>query len=162
MSRDFRQTCDLEIEERIMAENLIQSISRFLGGKPSVRVVADDLQMTSGLILLVRMMFADGELRAEEMAAFRSLCVKGFGLDERDIPEILEYLKDFGYETSAWDAAAMFKEVPIEKKRVLLVHLLELAKSDNHLDASEEALIRRTAEILGLTAEDIVATGKGN
>lgn len=138
-----------------MTDNVIQAISRMLGGSPSVRVVADDLQMTSELILLVRMMFADGELRPGEMGAFKRICVDAFGLDERDIPQILEYLKDFGYETSAWDAASMFTDVSVEKKRALLVHLLKLAKADNHLDVSEEELIRRTAKVLGLSAEDI-------
>jgi uncharacterized tellurite resistance protein B-like protein len=143
-----------------MADNLIQSISRMLGGKPSVRVVAEDLQLTSELILLVRMMFADGEMRPEELQAFKRLCVETFGLDERDIPQILQYLKDFGYETSSFDAAAMFKDRPIEQKRTLLVNLLKMAKADNHLDMSEEELIRRTASVLGLTSADLAKTNK--
>ena len=49
-----------------MVNNIIDSISRVLGGNPSAKKVSDDLQMTSELILLVRMMFADGELRPED------------------------------------------------------------------------------------------------
>lgn len=135
--------------------SVLDSISRVLGGNPSAKKVSDDLQLTSELILLVRMMFADGELRPQEMDMFKRLCTEAFGLDEQDIPGILEYLKDFGYETTAWDAASMFADHDLERKKKLLVHLLTIAKSDNHLDLNETELIKRTAKILGLSAEDI-------
>lgn len=135
--------------------NVLDSISRMLGGNPSVNKVSDDLQLTSELILLVRMMFADGELRPQEMDIFKRLCTEAFGLNEEDIPGILVYLKDFGYETTAWDAASMFADHDIERKKSLLMHLLTIAKADNHLDLSETELIKRTAKVLGLTAEDI-------
>lgn len=138
-----------------MAENIIDSISRILGGNPSARRVADDLQLTSELILLVRMMFADGTLKDVEMAVFKKMCKEVFGLDETDIPGILEYLKDFGYETTAWDAASMFKDHSLERKKTLLLHLLKIAKSDDHIDTSEVALIQKIAGILELSPEEI-------
>ena len=143
-----------------MSTGFLDGLNRLLGGNPSAQKVADNLQLTSELILLVRMMFADGELRPAEMAAFKKMCVEGFGLDERDIPGVLEYLKDFGYETTAWDAASMFAKYDVERKKTLLLHLLNVAKADNHLDISEAELIRKTAKILGLSAEDIGASGK--
>lgn len=91
---------------------------------------------------------------------FKRLCKEAFGLEEQDIPGVLEYLKDFGYETTSWDAASMFADHDIERKKALLVHLLTIAKADNHLDLSEEELIRRTAEVLGLTAQDIADSRK--
>ncbi len=141
-----------------MAESALDKFSRFLGGNPSLTKVADDLQLTSELILLVRMMFADGELKPEEMAMFKRLCKEAFGLKEEDIPGILEYLKEFGYETTAWDAAQMFKERSTDRKKELLVHLLNVAKADNNLDISEIELIRKTAAVLGLSAKDIAST----
>ena len=138
-----------------MSKGIIDSISRMIGGNPSLNKVADDLQLTSELILLVRMMFADGELQPTELTAFRKLCTEVFNLDEEDIPGVLEYLKEFGYETTSWDAASMFVGHDIERKKALLVHLLNIAKADNHLDLGEIELIRRTTKILGLTAEDL-------
>ncbi len=140
-----------------MSNLIIDKLSRLIGNNPSVRKVADDLQLTSELILLVRMMFADGRLRPEEMEAFKKLCAESFGLDEDDIPEILEYLKDFGYETTAWDAASMFKERSPERKKQLLLHMLTVAKSDKDVAVSEVELIRKTADVLGLSAEEIEA-----
>lgn len=138
-----------------MAQSIIEKLNRFLGNNPSLSRVADDLQLTSELILLVRMMLADGDLKETELAAFKRMCAGSFGLHEDDIPGVLQYLKDFGYETSAWDAAAMFRSYSLERKRELLLHLLAIAKSDGHLDRSEAELIRRTASVLGLTAQQV-------
>ncbi len=143
-----------------MSSGILDGLSRLLGGNPSAQKVSEDLQLTSELILLVRVMFADGTLKPAEMDMFKRLCTEAFGLDEQDIPGILEYLKDFGYETSAWDAASMFANHDVERKKTLLVHLMTVAKADNHLDISEAELIRKTAKVLGLSAEDIAATGK--
>lgn len=140
-----------------MPNRIIQSLSDFIGGNSAVRRVADDLQLTSELILLVRMLFADGALKPAELEAFNKICREAFGFREADIPQVLEYLKDFGYETTAWDAAAMFQERDEERKKALLLHMLAIAKSDRDIAESEAELIRRTARILGLTAKDINA-----
>ena len=142
-----------------MAETFLEKFSRFMGSNPSLGKVADDLQLTSELILLVRMIFADGELKPEELDAFKRICASAFNLNEEDIPGVLQYLKDFGYETTAWDAAAMFADHDPERKKALLLHLLRIAKSGGHLDKSEAELIRKTAGALGLSAEDIAAGG---
>lgn len=134
----------------------LDKIRELIGGNRSVRRVADDLGLTSELILLVRMMFADGALKPEEMAAFSALCEQAFGLKRQDVPQVLEYLRDFGYETSAWNAAAMFREMSEEHRKSLLLHMLDIARSDSHLDVSEAELIRKTASVLGVSA-DLIA-----
>ena len=138
-----------------MSESMMDRFSRFMGNNPSLTKVSDDLQLTSELILLVKMIFADGKLSEGELDMFSSLCQSAFGLHKDDIPGILKYLQDFGYETSTWDAAAMFKGYSAERKRNLLVHLLQIAKSDGRVDESEQELIRRTASLLDMTAEDL-------
>ena len=67
----------------------------------------------------------------------------------------MRYLKDFGYEIKAENAAALFADLSVARKRALLVHMLSIAKSDNELHHDEAELIRRTAVILGLTPADI-------
>lgn len=138
-----------------MTNILIKSLREFVEGNRSVRKVADDIQLTSELILLVRMMFADGELRPEEIGNFKRICTTAFDIPEEDVPQVLQYLKDYGYETSAADAAQMFEDLDLERKRALLVHMLSIAKSDNDLDADEVELIRHTADTLGLSPDDI-------
>ena len=140
-----------------MAKSILDSLREFVDGNRSVRKVADDIELTSELILLVRMMFADGELRPEEIRNFKRICTTAFDIPENDVPQVLQYLKDYGYETTAADAAAMFSGLPMERKRALLVHMLSIAKADDEVHGGEAELIRRTADNLGLTSEDIRA-----
>ena len=141
-----------------MVSGILDTLREFVEGNRSVRRVADDIELTSELILLVRMMFADGELKRDELANFRRLCETAFAIPGEDVPEVLRYLGDFGYETKAANAASVFAELSVERKRALLVHMLSIAKSDNELHHDESELIRRTAEILGLTPSAILAT----
>lgn len=140
--------------------NIIDNIRGWLDQDKSVRMVAGDIQLTSELLLLVRMMLADGELKEEELDNFKRICNRAFGIPHADVPDVINYLKEFGYETTPQDAANMFQNLDIQRKRSLLVHMFSIAKSDNDLDENEIDLIRRTAGILGLTAEDILAAGR--
>lgn len=140
-----------------MASGILQTIREFLEGNKSVRRVADDIELTSELILLVRMMFADGELKAEEFENFTRICETAFAIPRQDVGEVLRYLREFGYETKAANAASIFAELSTARKRALLVHMLSIAKSDHELHRDEAELIRRTASLLGLTAAEIKA-----
>lgn len=145
-----------------MATNsFIRAIREFIEGNRSVRKVADDIQLTSELILLVRMMLADGELRPEELHNFKRICQTAFDIPEEDVPQVIRYLNDFGYETSAAQAAAMFADLDVDRKRALLLHMLSIAKSDDELHRDEAKLIQRTAALLGLTGDDIAALRAG-
>lgn len=140
-----------------MASGILDSIREFIDGNQSVRRVADDIELTSELILLVRMMFADGELREEEYENFARICETAFAIPAKDVPKVLQFLKQFGYETKAVNAASIFAELSAARKRSLLIHMLSIAKSDNELHSDEAELIRRTAAVLGLTPADIKA-----
>lgn len=134
---------------------LVERIRGWLDQDKSVRMVAEDIQLTSELILLVRMMFADGKLLPEELANFKRICKIAFGIPEEDVPQVIEYLREFGYETTVSDAAAMFEELEEERKRALLLHMMSIAKSDHEVHSDEVELIRRTSQILGLSEEDL-------
>ena len=134
---------------------IVDKIKQWLDNDKSVRMVADDIQLTSELILLVRMMFADGELKPQELNNFKRICKIAFAIPEEDVPQVIHYLREIGYETTAEDAASMFEGLDVERKRTLLVHMLSIAKSDNDLHSSEVDLIRKTASVLGMSAEDI-------
>lgn len=144
-----------------MASGILGSLREFVEGNRSVRRVADNIELTSELILLVRMMFADGELKRDELENFTRLCETAFAIPRNDVPKVLRYLKEFGYEIKAANAASIFSELSVARKRALLVHMLSIAKSDNELHEDETELIRRTADILGLTPADIKSIRTG-
>jgi len=134
---------------------VLDQIRGWLEQDRSVKRVAEDLQLTSELILLVRMIFADGQMKPEELQQFKNLCKIVFDIPEEDVPDVLKYLQEFGYETNVADAAAMFETLDPERKRTLLLHLLSMAKADNEIHPGEIDLIRKTAEILSISAVDL-------
>ena len=133
---------------------VVDKIKGWLEQDKSVKRVAEDLQLTSELVLLVRMIFADGELRPEELKDFKQICKIAFDIPDEDVPKVLKYLQEFGYETTVEDAAAMFRNLDMERKKALLVHMLSIAKSDSVIHRHEADLIRKTANVLGLNAAD--------
>ncbi len=136
---------------------IVDQIKGWIEQDRSVRRVAEDIQLTSELILLVRMMFADGKLQPEELKHFKQICQVAFDIPEEDVPDVLKYLQEFGYETTAEDATAMFENLEPERKKTLLVHMLSVAKADDDLHQREIDLIRKTASLLGMSADDIDA-----
>lgn len=138
-----------------MANRLVEAVRSYFDADKSVRKVAEDVELTAELILLIRMMFADGRLAKRELANFKRICQTAFDIPPEDVADVIAFLKETGYETSADEAAAMFQGLELERRRALLVHMLSIAKSDDELHSDEIELLRRTAGVLGMNAEDL-------
>jgi len=138
-----------------MANKLVEAVRNYFDQDKSVRKVADDVGLTAELILLIRMMFADGRLAKRELANFKRICLTAFDIPEEDVADVITYLKETGYETTAEEAAGMFEGLDVERRRALLVHMLSIAKSDDELHGQEIELLRRTAKVLGMNAQDL-------
>lgn len=138
-----------------MANKIVEAVRIYFDMDKSVRKVAEDVELTAELILLIRMMFADGRLAKRELTNFKRICKTAFDIPEEDVSDVIVFLKETGYETTSEEAAAMFQGLELERRRALLVHMLSIAKSDDELHTNEIDLIRRTAEVLGMSAEDL-------
>jgi len=134
---------------------IIENIKGWVAKDNSVKRVAEDIQLTSELILLVRMIYVDGEYKAEELQNFKRICKIAFDIEEEDVPKVIKYLQDFGYETTADDAANMFRSMSLERKKALLLHLLSVAKADNVLHQNEVDMIRNVANLLDVDANTL-------
>jgi uncharacterized tellurite resistance protein B-like protein len=135
----------------------LDKIRALMGPGTTVQRVADDQQLTAELILLVRMMFADGEMKPDELAQFKEICATRCDIPEEDIPDVVKFLTEFGYETTVENAAGMFADMEVEHKRAILRRMVRIAHSDDELDPMESLMIQRTADILGLTMMDAFA-----
>ena len=138
-----------------MANRLIENVREYFSQDKSVRKVADDVELTAELILLIRMMFADGRLAKRELKNFKNICETAFGIPRDDVADVIVYLKETGYETTSQEAASMFRGLALERRRALLVHMLSIAKSDDELHSGEIEMIRRTANVVGIDVEDL-------
>ena len=139
-----------------MVVALLDQFLALFDGDPGVRKVADDPVLSAELLLLFRMILADGEVAESEMRAFRRICRESFGITETSIDGVIEYLNDFGYETSGSQAIAMFRDLDVERRRLLAQHMAEIAKADEHLAENEVRLLRRTLDLLGISPVDLV------
>jgi uncharacterized tellurite resistance protein B-like protein len=142
--------------EDSMATGLLAQIRGLFDGDPGVRKVADDPALTAELLLLFRMILADGTVSESEMAVFRHICEDAFGISGDSLDGVIEYLNDFGYETTAAQAIAVFSELDIERRKHLARHMAEIAKADSKLAESEVRLLRRALDILGVSPADVV------
>ena len=138
-----------------MSESIFDRITAYLGAKSAVQKVADDPVLTAELLLLLHVALADGKTDKTEYAAILGIAANDFGISPDEFGEVAEYLKDFGYETTSKQAALAFADVPFDRKVQLLRHLLVIANADNDLDPQEANLIRKTADLLGVTPEEL-------
>ncbi|MGH6760124.1 MAG: TerB family tellurite resistance protein [Phyllobacterium sp.] len=144
-----------------MTESILDRISAFLGTRNAVQKVADDPALTAELLLLLHLVLADGESQQEEISMLARIAEADFGIPAKEFGEVTDFLRDFGYETSPEQAVLAFEELPAERKISLLRHLLAIAKADDELHPTEAAIIRRTADRLGITAEDLRKVREG-
>ncbi|AZO12426.1 MULTISPECIES: TerB family tellurite resistance protein [unclassified Mesorhizobium] len=139
-----------------MAMALLDQIRSIFDGDPGVRKVADDPVLSAELLMLFRMILADGSVSESEMAAFRRICKEAFGIPESSTDSVIEYLNDYGYETNGSQAIALFRDLDIERRKLLARHMAEIAKADAKLAESEVKLLRRTLDLLDISPVDVV------
>lgn len=139
-----------------MAAGLLDQIRSIFDGDAGVRKVADDPVLSAELLMLFRMILADGSVSESEMDVFRRICKDAFDIPESSIDAVIEYLNDFGYETNASQAIALFRELDIERRKLLARHMADIAKADSQLAESEVRLLRRTLDLLKISPVDVV------
>lgn len=139
-----------------MATGFLAKLRMMFDGDPAIRRVADDPVLSAELLLLFRMILADGEVDSQEMDTFRRICRESFGISDESLAGVIRYLQDFGYETTGSQALALFRTLDRERRIQLGRHMAEIAKSDRKLSEHEVRLLRRTIDVLELDPDEIV------
>lgn len=139
-----------------MALELFSKIRELFEGDPAVRKVADDPALSAEILLLFRMVLADGEVDEAELETLRRICADSFGIDEDSFRKVVRYLQDYGYETNTAQALAIFRGYPHGRRVELARHLAEIAKADDELSRQEVRLLARTLEVLRLDPREVV------
>jgi uncharacterized tellurite resistance protein B-like protein len=138
-----------------MLQALLTKVRNLIEGDPGVRKVADDPVLSAELLLLFRMILADGTVSEPEMQAFRRICRESFGIAEESIDSVIEHLNEIGYETTGVQALDMFKGLDFERRRQLARHMAEIAKADSQLAEPEMRVLKRTLDLLGVSPADL-------
>jgi uncharacterized tellurite resistance protein B-like protein len=130
---------------------ILARVRSIFEGDPAVRKVADDPVLTAELLLLFRMILADGVVTDAEMAVFRQICEESFGISGDSLDAVVEYLNEYGYETTGTQALTIFRDLDVERRKQLAQHLADIARADSRLAEREVRLLRRSLEVLGLS-----------
>jgi uncharacterized tellurite resistance protein B-like protein len=139
-----------------MPASIIERIRVLFEGDPAVKRVADDPVLTAELMLLFRMVLADGEASGPELQAFKRICRDSFGIGEESLEEVLKYLQDYGYENTEARSLGAFGQLPLSRRIALGRHMAEIAKADDKLSAQEIELLKRTVSLLHIDPRDLV------
>lgn len=138
-----------------MPFDLVGKLRRMFEGNPDVRKVAEDPSLSAELLLLFRMILADGKVEDVELAKLKRICRDAFGIEQENFSQVVRYLQDFGYETHTGQALAMMREFPHARRVALARHMAEIAKADSELGKDEVRLLTRALEVLELKPQDI-------
>ena len=141
-----------------MSEGFLSRIRQLFEGDPGIRRVADDPVLTAELLLLFRMILADGSVEEKELATFRRICTESFGIPKESLVGVIRYLQDYGYETTGSQALTLFQTLDRDRRVQLGRHLAEIAMADENLSEHEVRLLKRTLEVLDLDPGDVVGT----
>jgi uncharacterized tellurite resistance protein B-like protein len=140
-----------------MLRGLLARLRDVFEGNPSVRKVADDPALMAELLLLTRMALADGEMAERELSTLKRIADEAFGLAPADMELVLHHLEDFGYEISAQQAIAVFRELDRERRVALARHMAAIAKADRELSRHEVRLLARVVDMLDVTPAEVTA-----
>lgn len=139
-----------------MPQGLINKLLSVFSDNTAVTRVADDPVMTAELLLLFRMILADGEVSEAELDTLRRICHDSFGIDEADLDDVVDYLRNYGYETTVAQSLAVFRRLDHDRKQQLARHMAEIAKADRNLGKQEMQLLARALKLLEIEPSEIV------
>lgn len=102
--------------------------------------------------LMVEVMMMDGRLDQDEHRVIFSLLNRRFNLSDEALGKLVERAK--AEAEKAHDlfqfTSRIIKAYPIDERSDIIRELWRVAMADGHVDAYEEQLIRRIAELIGV------------
>lgn len=118
------------------------------GKKSAVRKLADDPVSLAQILLLFRVVLADGQVAELELAAFKKICEREFGVSADELPALhalLESPKGLMAETQMF---FLLKRLDDQARNRLLGMMSEMAKSGTGDAAKAVRLVAMTAKLL--------------
>ena len=95
-----------------MLQGLLDNVIAVFDGDPGVRKVADDPVLSAELLLLFRMILADGAVSESEMAVFRRICREAFSASPRTASTASSNIStSSATRPTASQAIAMFRDL---------------------------------------------------
>ncbi len=101
---------------------------------------------------------ADGKVRRPEIKLLKEFFRGSFNVQGEELNRLREAIKGANSGDVAGAVEAVFRRLPGLTANDLLEFLAAVARSDDHVDAAEVAVIRQVAKALGATERETAAT----
>jgi uncharacterized tellurite resistance protein B-like protein len=145
------------------------ALERWRARKALSRRLDGDPVAVAKILLLFRMMLADGFIRDRELAAFHDICRQRFGISEREIPVLQGYLERRHVRSATGSREQILKTMTRQERQELIAlmgQLAAVAQQDPQVGELVPApdhgvshqFIRDTAHALGLSGVPPQAT----
>ena len=108
--------------------------------------------------LFIEMMQQDGKKTENEEKKVKQLLQSRFSLSETETAELFELAHDEARDAVDFHqfTSLIHQNFSSEKKIKIVEYLWEIAYADNHLDAYEEHMVRRIADLLYVEHKDFI------
>ena len=148
-----------------MPVNLFASIARMFERTPvwsgALQQLSENPAAMAEVLVLFRMVLADGVVRPSQMTAFERICERHFRISPRDMPDLHDLLDSPQALSCDADAFMLLGQLDTEGRTALLDDMMRIARANAIVNAGEDRLIRRTAALLGLEPGSVLGEEKG-
>lgn len=143
-----------------MLEKLRQIIADFASGTGSEpRTFDDNDYRIAAAALLVHLISIDGEPTEAEHLKLRSLLTSRFELDQASVDELIETATRVeGEAVDLYRFTSLIMRSVDDKGRARIIEMMwELVYADGHASEFEESMVWRSADLLGVSANERMA-----
>ena len=115
---------------------------------------ADDPAMVAELLLLFRMILADGQVQEVELVTLRRICKEAFDIGEASFPALMDFVDRVG-GGSELQTVRVFRDFDYPRRVALARRMVAIAQADEVLNRHEERFLVRVLDILDLEPADL-------
>lgn len=112
--------------------------------------LSEDKVALAEILVLFRMVLADGIVQPSQLRAFERICGEHFGISPQDMPELHALLDSPKARACEAEAFTLLRQLDTEARTTLLDGMMRIANASGTRDERDDRLIRRTAGLLGL------------
>ena len=113
---------------------LLASIARLFAGEPersgALGALADDPVQLAEVLLLFRMVLADGVVQPSQLTAFERICEQHFGINRRDMPELHALLDSPKARSCDASAFTLVSQLDTGERMSLLNDMVRIARAN--------------------------------
>ncbi|WP_417433920.1 TerB family tellurite resistance protein [Hoeflea sp.] len=141
-------------EGAFVMKGLFAAIAQMVERKPplpgALGQLSENPVAMAEILLLFRMVLADGIVQPSQLTAFERICEQHFGISPRDMPELHALLDSPKARSCEAEAFTLLGQLDTGARTTLLEAMVRIADANAVRDERDDKLIRRIAHLLGL------------